>query len=269
VIQTFLAKKRERESCDVMETVEFVDLTLEEFEEQENGNEQNENHFNNEYSVQYILDARESSTTKKFEYFIQWEGYPISENSWIKEENIFCKNLLTEFWKRKEEEKRLKSSDYEIQRIRQIQKNQRLLEQLSLTPRGTLSCASPHRIKKQNKIFSTKQKRKKEIKSSIPFSIRTRSLEEITKKEIRGKTYGFVEGVFCHQCRLKTKLDDTIRCINEEDSTEEHYFCRMCLRNHYGEELEDINVNRDYVCPFCRIICDCFRCKRASRYPNK
>jgi transposase InsO family protein len=49
------------------------------------------------YNIEKILAHEKSS--KQFFYFIQWEGYDASHNSWIRADNMVEKDLLISYWK--------------------------------------------------------------------------------------------------------------------------------------------------------------------------
>lgn len=40
------------------------------------------------------------TTSKGFEYFIKWKGYPDSDNSWIKATDFDSINSITKYWKK-------------------------------------------------------------------------------------------------------------------------------------------------------------------------
>ena len=48
-----------------------------------------------EYVVEKVLKKR--IRKGHVEYLLKWKGYPDSENTWEREENIFCLDLLVEF----------------------------------------------------------------------------------------------------------------------------------------------------------------------------
>lgn len=70
-----------------------------------------------EYSVEKIITKRGEG--KRAEYKVKWLGYPNSENTWEKLENLSgSKKLVAEFDKRlKEKELKLAEKDYEVEKI--------------------------------------------------------------------------------------------------------------------------------------------------------
>lgn len=49
------------------------------------------------YAVEKIIDVRIRQGDK--EYFLKWENYPESFNSWVKEKNMDCPDLVKIFEK--------------------------------------------------------------------------------------------------------------------------------------------------------------------------
>ena len=73
------------------------------------------------------------------------------------------------------------------------------------------------------------------------------------------KVYDRVNGTTCHQCRQKTKDTKTI-CHNKNCRGVRGQFCGPCLQNRYGEDIRKALVDRAWVCPPCRGICNCSFC---------
>ncbi|KAK4417457.1 Cell division cycle-associated 7-like protein [Sesamum alatum] len=73
------------------------------------------------------------------------------------------------------------------------------------------------------------------------------------------RIYDPVEGKSCHQCRQKT-LGHHTECSKCEMVTGQ--FCGDCLYMRYGENVLEVNENPDWICPVCRGICNCSRCRR-------
>ncbi|KAL0448279.1 UNVERIFIED_CONTAM: Cell division cycle-associated 7-like protein [Sesamum latifolium] len=73
------------------------------------------------------------------------------------------------------------------------------------------------------------------------------------------RIYDPVEGKTCHQCRQKT-LGHHTECSKCEMVTGQ--FCGDCLYMRYGENVMEVNENPDWICPVCRGICNCSRCRR-------
>ena len=55
-----------------------------------------------EYKVEKVLDHREVRNEKL--YLVHWLGYPDSDDSWVKEEDMYAPELAQEYWKQIEEE---------------------------------------------------------------------------------------------------------------------------------------------------------------------
>ena len=54
-----------------------------------------------EYKVEKVLDKKTQGKGHKAQYLIKWKGYPTSDNSWEKEEDVHMPELITEFKQRK------------------------------------------------------------------------------------------------------------------------------------------------------------------------
>ena len=53
-----------------------------------------------QYEIEEIIDMRRKGRWKKLEYLVHWKGYPISERSWVKHEDLHAPELLKEFMTR-------------------------------------------------------------------------------------------------------------------------------------------------------------------------
>jgi len=172
------------------------------------------------------------------------------------------------------------ASEYELQRQQRIQENRRVALKLGLESSSSITKdfkAAKHRAK---------VKKSKETHAATRFSRRIKILngeeveeeeivvldESVTEDEINGKRYRLggriydsVNGVTCHQCRQKT-IDEKTTCNDENvfAAPGKHHFCKVCLKNRYGEELEEVNKSHNWICPYCRGICNCSFC-RASK----
>ncbi|GMN69537.1 hypothetical protein TIFTF001_038586 [Ficus carica] len=82
----------------------------------------------------------------------------------------------------------------------------------------------------------------------------------------RGGVYDSVFGICCHFCRQKklcgeeeckrcSDLDVDEPCIGKTDCSVCHsssgVFCRACLKVRYGEEMEEVIRNKEWMCPHC------------------
>lgn len=71
-------------------------------------------------------------------------------------------------------------------------------------------------------------------------------------------------GKSCHQCRQKT-LGRRTKCSCCMSISGQ--FCGDCLYMRYGENIIEVNENLDWICPVCRGICNCNRCRRRNGWP--
>ncbi|XP_015581102.1 cell division cycle-associated 7-like protein [Ricinus communis] len=82
----------------------------------------------------------------------------------------------------------------------------------------------------------------------------------------RGSIYDPVLGICCHFCRQKklcgeedckrcSSLDPDQPCMGKTDCSVCHstngVFCRACLKVRYGEEMEEVRENKEWMCPHC------------------
>ncbi|OMO74171.1 hypothetical protein CCACVL1_16907 [Corchorus capsularis] len=79
--------------------------------------------------------------------------------------------------------------------------------------------------------------------------------------EIGERMYDPYDGKSCHQCRQKT-LGYHTKC--SKCGSFQGQFCGDCLYTRYGENVIEVNQNPKWVCPVCREICNCSRCRRAK-----
>ncbi|KAK7168616.1 hypothetical protein R3I93_004823 [Phoxinus phoxinus] len=112
-----------------------------------------------------------------------------------------------------------------------------------------------------------KEPRRRSYNSTLTIPHVVRPVEEITQAEldnicvnVREKTYNRASGSTCHQCRQKT-IDTKTNCRNPECVGVRGQFCGPCLRNRYGEEVQDALLNPEWHCPPCRGICNCSFCR--------
>ncbi|XP_062159885.1 uncharacterized protein LOC133867190 isoform X2 [Alnus glutinosa] len=86
------------------------------------------------------------------------------------------------------------------------------------------------------------------------------------KSKGRGSVYNPVFGISCHYCRQKTlcveedckrcgSFDMDQPCIGKTDCSVCHssygVLCRACLKVRYGEEMEEVRKNKEWMCPHC------------------
>ncbi|XP_057495469.1 uncharacterized protein LOC130780499 [Actinidia eriantha] len=75
------------------------------------------------------------------------------------------------------------------------------------------------------------------------------------------RIYDTFYGKSCHQCRQKT-LGHRTRCST--CNSVQGQFCGDCLYTRYGENILEAHENPNWICPVCRGICNCSRCRRAK-----
>ncbi|KAI4295606.1 hypothetical protein L6164_035632 [Bauhinia variegata] len=75
------------------------------------------------------------------------------------------------------------------------------------------------------------------------------------------RIYDSEKGQTCHQCRQKT-LGMHTYCSKCELGQGE--LCGDCLYARYGENVIEANRNSNWICPACRGICNCSRCRKAK-----
>ncbi|KAK9764685.1 hypothetical protein K7432_018673 [Basidiobolus ranarum] len=64
---------------------------------EENPQESEEEPEEEVYVVEKVVKHRKRDG--KVQYFLKWKGYPHSENTWEDEDNVFCTDLIEEYWK--------------------------------------------------------------------------------------------------------------------------------------------------------------------------
>lgn len=76
------------------------------------------------YEVEEIIKHRK--TASGFSYFLKWKGFPSSENSWVDEEDLDCKELLESYWEKvREEEKKSRKETKETKETNKATKHRR------------------------------------------------------------------------------------------------------------------------------------------------
>ncbi|VFQ87218.1 unnamed protein product [Cuscuta campestris] len=92
------------------------------------------------------------------------------------------------------------------------------------------------------------------------------ALDRRCSSKARGSVYDPVYGICCHFCRQKKlcgeddckhcgDLDLDQPCIGKTDCSFCHstngVLCRACLKVRYGEEMEEVRSNKEWMCPHC------------------
>ncbi|KAM7264621.1 hypothetical protein ACFE04_002304 [Oxalis oulophora] len=80
-------------------------------------------------------------------------------------------------------------------------------------------------------------------------------------EEDGNRIYDQVEGKSCHQCRQKTL---GLRTNCSKCNRVQGQFCGDCLYTRYGENVIECKEKLDWICPPCRGICNCSRCRRVK-----
>ncbi|CAB4055160.1 CDCA7 [Lepeophtheirus salmonis] len=77
------------------------------------------------------------------------------------------------------------------------------------------------------------------------------------------KIYDQMSGSTCHQCRQKT-LDTKTSCRSKSCIGVRGQFCGICLKNRYGELVEEALLDPNWKCPVCLGICNCSVCRNQN-----
>jgi len=180
-------------------------------------------------------------------------------------------------------------SEYEKQRRNQIAQNMKYFAELGLTGLIPKPTAQP-KLKKRKIDWqevtgpvtvrrSTRQKVSTTEKNPSKVDLEELDMQlahadpslnmargRVNKKTVyAGRIYS-VEGVTCHQCRQKT-MDPKSKCCREEPTNplSRHHYCAACLLNRYGEVLEEVLQNPEWVCPTCKKTCNCSHCRSPAK----
>jgi hypothetical protein len=94
----------------------------------------------------------------------------------------------------------------------------------------------------------------------------SRNRRSVRTTQYSNKVYDSVKGTTCHQCKQKTmdRKQKCSICANTTNSNIRGCFCGSCLRNRYGEDIDEVLTNENWVCPICRNICNCSSCRRKA-----
>ncbi|CAK8673202.1 unnamed protein product [Clavelina lepadiformis] len=102
-----------------------------------------------------------------------------------------------------------------------------------------------------------------QVHEIIPVEDVTREMLNNIAQHSVGKHYDAINGTSCHQCRQKTI--DTKSCCRSKDCVGVRgQFCGPCLKNRYGELVEDALLDPEWKCPVCRDFCNCSICRNRN-----
>ncbi|XP_031106633.1 cell division cycle-associated protein 7-like [Ipomoea triloba] len=106
----------------------------------------------------------------------------------------------------------------------------------------------------------------KKAKNGFTYQPSPDALSRRCSSKARGSVYDPVYGICCHFCRQKKlcgeedckhcgELDMDQLCIGKTDCSICHssngVLCRACLKVRYGEEMEEVRANKEWICPHC------------------
>lgn len=127
----------------------------------------------------------------------------------------------------------------------------------------------------QGKVGVSKKNREEETRPANMPLVKVTALQAQLSSDImiqrcnsksRGSVYSPVFGICCHFCRQKKlcgeegckrcgNLDIDEPCIGKTDCSVCHssngVLCRACLKVRYGEEMDEVRANKNWMCPHC------------------
>lgn len=104
------------------------------------------------------------------------------------------------------------------------------------------------------------------VKDGLVMHLSPEALARRCNSKDRGTIYDPILGICCHFCRQKKLCgeEDCKRCgdsdmdqpcLGKTDCSICHssngVLCRGCLKVRYGEEMEDVRANKEWICPHC------------------
>ncbi|XP_042029648.1 uncharacterized protein LOC121776540 isoform X3 [Salvia splendens] len=109
------------------------------------------------------------------------------------------------------------------------------------------------------------------VEASLGNSVASLSAENVKstgKSDAGSQVSNSGDGVYCHQCRQKTRAP-AAACKNlTKKKPCLVKMCHRCLWNRYGEEVEEVASLEEWKCPKCRGACNCSVClKRRGLQP--
>ncbi|CAH9116425.1 unnamed protein product [Cuscuta epithymum] len=175
---------------------------------------------------------------------------------------------------------------YEEIRKARILENQARMESLGI--RKTMSelrCTIPSKPKLdkrkliKSECSSSLLRRSNRLKNKPAVSIKLEDDEGYTARQpssyavargcsrmVRGSVHDPIYGISCHFCRQKklcgeeeckrcNDFDMNQPCIGKTDCSLCHsgtgVFCRACLEIRYGEDMDEVRANKEWICPHC------------------
>jgi len=208
------------------------------------------------------------------QYLLKWKDYPDTCNTWEREDDLLCPELIKTFERKKPDR---------IARRRRKQSQQNT----NNDPKRTLENEEPSEeahssIQLENIAMENENKKmKREPEADKPCEeLRDRSshflqtdmdgrlgdLQEhvnldgpslVKNGDMRGPL--LLKGATCHQCRNRKSA--LVNCTSSFCSKR---YCEGCLQNHYHINIWTLldRTESDWICPNCRNQCLCITCKR-------
>jgi len=100
-----------------------------------------------------------------------------------------------------------------------------------------------------------------------PEDVTDEQLENVAEY-VSEKVYDRENGTTCHQCRQKT-LDSKTFCRSGNCHGVRGYFCGVCLKNRYGQDVRVALKDPNWSCPPCQGKCNCSICRtRQNKCPT-